>query len=263
MAAKKKEKQKSGFEMHGLGHSSPSSINLWANAPDVFIANKLMGVNWDANPAMWRGIEAESAVVNVISHDWSFEKATKQALKGFEKKTCLWPDREKVDKEAKAMVGCIEQAIEVLLEYGKPSFDENDQHRIEILCKGDGWELPIIGYLDLYYPDQNLIIDLKTTLKCPTKMSPEHNRQAAVYSKAMGDIDVAFLYVTPKKSALLRPDNVDETLAEIKTLLNRQERFLRLSDDPQFLADIIPVNKGSFYWGSEQAQKCCKKLYGV
>jgi hypothetical protein len=254
-------KNKNGFELHNIKHSSASSINTWANAPDVYIAQKLMGRAWPGSPAMHRGIQTESAAVNILSHGWDYEKALKTALNEYSRQTSLWPDREKVEKEAEAIPGCLEQAFDALAEFGKPTFVQNDQVKIELMCNGDGWTLPIIGYLDLFYPEQNLIIDLKTTLRMPNVMSIEHNRQACIYQKAYEGFEVKFLYVTPKKAKILEPQNIDETLSEIKTLLNRQERFLRISDDPKFLADIVPVNPNSFYWGGEAAENVRKELY--
>lgn len=257
------QKAKNGFELHGIGHSSPSSINLWANAPDVYIANKLMGVNWPGSPAMHRGIQVESAAVNILTHGWEYEKALKVALREFEKQTVLWPDREKVEKEAEAIGGCLEQSIEALLEFGKPHFVENDQIKIELDCDLGDFSLPIIGYLDLFYPDEKLIVDLKTTLRMPSVMSIEHNRQAQIYQLAYPDYEVKFLYVTPKKHKILDPYEPEKTLADVKTILRRQERFLRLSDNPQVLADCVPVNPGSFYWGGEAAVTARKELYDL
>jgi len=277
-----------GFEQHGIKHSSASSVNLWSNAPDVYIANKLMGVTWPPNPAMFRGIECENAVVNVLTHDWAHDLAIETAVKQFNKKCVLWPDREKVAKEEATLIGCFEQAIIALEGFGKPTFMEGDQVKTNLMCNGDGWTLPIIGFLDLMYPQHKKIIDLKTSLKMPGrdkeaeakqaeeegleaddiiiyKLSPEHNRQACIYAKSMEDqgYEVEFLYCTPKKHGFAKPNNVDGTLADIKTILNRQEKFLSISKDPQVLADIIPVNPTTFYWGSDAAAEACRKLYNL
>jgi hypothetical protein len=261
--AQKQEKPTNGFALHGIGHSSPSSINLWANAPDVYIANKLMGVNWPGSPTMHRGIQVENAAVNVLTHDWAYELALETAMREFGKQTVMWPDRDKVDKENEAIGGCLEQAIEGLLELGKPHFVEGDQIKIELQCDLGEFELPIIGFLDLFYPDEKLIVDLKTTLRMPSVMSIEHNRQAQIYQAAYPDYKVLFLYVTPKKHAFLEPYDAEKTLADVKTILRRQEKFLAMSDNPQVLADCVPVNPGSFYWSGEAAEAARKELYDL
>jgi len=130
---------------------------------------------------------------------------------------------------------------------------------VELLCKGDGWELPIIGYTDLPFPKHGLVVDLKTTLKAPSEMSAAHNRQAAIYRQASGNSAVKFLYVTPKKCVWHECLDVKGTLGEVKEILNRQERFLS-AGSKEFLRDIVHFDPDSFYWnGSEENRRA---IYG-
>ena len=155
---------------------------------------------------------------------------------------------DKIKKEREAIGPMVRMAIEELKQYGKPSFSiAGSQEKVSITCAGDGWKLPVIGFLDIEYPDQGLVIDLKTTLRMPSKMSAGHIRQRCVYARCKGNSVVQFLYVTPKKVALLEDGNVDEELAKIKAILNRTERFLT-AGDRDFLASIVPVNPNTFYW---------------
>ena len=163
---------------------------------------------------------------------------------------------EKDYKRRDAMPGMIVNALEALKPYGKPEFDKDGrQKRIEITCKGEGWELPVMGYIDFHYPEHGLVIDLKTTMKMPSTMSVAHKRQAAIYSGAMGNQTVKFLYVTNKKSGILENEDIPGTLREIKSLLSRQERFLSLGDK-ETLRKLVSVNYNTFYWnGMEHIRK--------
>lgn len=271
------KKEKNGWELHGITHSSASSVNNWINAPCNYIAKKLLGKYPEGSPAMHRGIVVESAVANVIYYDWSFELASKQAFQQYYRKCVTWPDKDEVEKQAEVILPMIELALEYLLDLGKPAFAEDGQIKTELLCNGDGWQLPVIGYLDFYYPDLNLIVDLKTTLRMPTKdkeldddhpaphiLSPEHNRQAVIYYQSFDrKYEVEFLYVTPKKYGIGKPHDVDETLAEIKAVLNRQERLLRAFPDANELAKVIPVNLSSYYWSGEPSEKVRKEVFGI
>jgi len=152
-----------------------------------------------------------------------------------------------IEKERSGIEPMATLAIEALKPYGKPKVMLTGQQKVSVNCAGDGWKLPVIGFLDIEYPDQGLVIDLKTTLRMPSKMSAGHIRQRCVYARCKGNSVVQFLYVTPKKVALLEDGNVDEELAKIKAILNRTERFLT-AGDRDFLASIVPVNPNTFYW---------------
>jgi hypothetical protein len=44
-----------GFIKHNIDHLSASSINLYANAPDVWVVSYLFGRRTPMGPAAWRG----------------------------------------------------------------------------------------------------------------------------------------------------------------------------------------------------------------
>lgn len=248
-----------GFERHNQNHTSPSSLNMWIDAPCAWVAKYLYGQKFAFGVAPQIGVLVEKVVANALIDRMSLDDAIAEAEKEFNKNNAL-----NVSEKDRARVADIrsmsELAYEILKPYGKPDFNGDDQHKIELKCKGDGWELPVIGYLDFYYPDQGLVIDLKTTLRMPSTMSDAHKRQQAIYSKSLGNCGVKFLYVTPKKAALLENENEGDTLAEIKAVLNRKERLLRMHD-AETLKDIVPVNLSSFYWNG--AENIRKDLYGI
>lgn len=248
-----------GFQLHNQQHTSASSINLWANAPDVWVTEKLFGLRGQTSPSATRGIVIEKALVNILAGGMSHENATQEAIKEFDTRTAL-QSGDKTDGEREIIASCITQGLGALREYGEPQFEGiGKQNRIELLCKGDGWEIPVIGYLDLVYPKHGLIIDIKTTLKAPSDMSSEHNRQAAIYRKASGNSAVKFLYITPKKSVWHECSDVDGTLKEIKQILTRQEYFLRQGDKDQ-LAKLVHYNPESFYWSGNEKNR--SEVYG-
>lgn len=217
----------SGFSLHNQQHTSASSINTWAAAPDIWIAEKLFGFKPSVGAAAYRGNAVEAALVNILAYGVETNEAVTQAIEVFNSKTALLGDGN-TDKERDSIAGCVEQGVEALSGYGKPFFEaDGKQNKIELLCKGEGWELPVIGFLDLVYPEHGLVIDVKTTSRAPGEMSAEHNRQAAIYRKASGNSTVKFLYLTPKKAVWHECADVDGTLTEIKNILNQQEEFLR------------------------------------
>jgi hypothetical protein len=251
-----------GFERHNLKHTSPSQINMWSDDPSAWVARYLFNKKFTFGVAPMIGTLTEKVVANVLC-GFSLEVALAGAKSEFNRQTAIGfseKDRARIDDiEAMAL-----QALEILKPYGEPEFLQKitgrEQQKIELLCRGAGWELPVIGFLDFVYPKEGLIIDLKTTMRCPSEMSVSHARQAAVYSKAKGDMACKMLYVTPKKSALYGVDDVNAVLAEVKTILTRQEAFLRLHDR-ETIQRIVPINAASFYWNTDSHIR--RELYGV
>jgi hypothetical protein len=209
-------------------------------------------------PAAWRGICSEDAVVAALTGAQSLADATQSALDKFDKRFIIGD--EKTTKERAVIAPMVENAVEALKDYGKPEFPEDgSQHKISIKAKGDGWEIPVIGYLDLYFPEHGLVVDLKTTNRMPSVMSAEHQIQRAIYQKARGNEAVKFLYVSKSKSAMLEDGDVNETLSMVKKRISRLESFLRHCD-AETARSIVPVNGSSFFWkGSE---KLLEEMYG-
>ena len=245
-----------GFEKHGIKHLSPSSINLWTNAPDVWVAQYLFGKRGPMSAAAMRGICTEDAVVAVLQGK-NKDGALDQALEKFDQTFPIGD--EKTTKERAMIQPCMELAVQELEQYGEPEFSEEGQEKISITAKTDDYEIPVIGYLDLCFPKHGVVIDLKTTGRCPSVMSAEHQLQRAIYQKAKGNQIVKFLYVTPKKTNLLEDGDPSEILRKTKIQITRMERFLR-SGNARDVASVIPVNPNTFYWNG--AEDIRQELYG-
>lgn len=247
-----------GFEKHGIKHLSASSINLWTNAPDVWVAQYLFGMRGPMSAAAMRGICTEDAVVAYLTGKSDCEAAYNAALTVFDSTFPIGD--EKTTKERNMIKPCMDLALEALADYGKPEFPEEGQEKISITAKGDDYEIPVIGFLDLVFPEAGLVIDLKTTGRCPSVMSAEHQLQRAIYQKAKGNQAVKFLYVTPKKTNLLEDGDPNELLGRAKKQITRMERFLR-SGTKRDIASVIPVNPNTFYWNG--AESIREELYGI
>lgn len=251
----------SGFEKHGLKHTSASQINMWADAPCAWIAKYLYGKRFSFGVAPQIGILTEKVVADVLTGS-SLEDAVETAEGVFKKDNALNTSAKDVERVSN-IKDMAEQALSILKEYGEPEFANpitKEQKKIELTVPGDGWQLPLIGYLDFVYPKHGLVIDLKTTLRCPTFIRDPHARQAAVYSKAMGNYGVKFLYVTPKKSNMLDLEDAKPYLDQVRSILNRQEKFLRKLNKAE-LRECVPVNTSTFYWTGDEDIR--KELYGL
>ncbi len=250
----------SGFEIHGLNHSSASQINQWSGAPCAWIANKLLGYRFPTSDAAIRGTVIENAVVNILANGWAVEDAKAQALAEFNKE-CALNNADSVEKNRAAIEPIIDLLVAELAPLGVPEFNNGAQKKVELTCKAENFTLPIIGFIDLHYPQHKLVVDIKTTLRMPSEMSASHGLQCAIYQKFFGDHAVKFLYATPKKAEWKEIDDPAPYLAEAKTILERQERFLRVSPDRNVLASIVPIVRDSFYWNGAEGVR--QEIYGL
>ena len=240
-----------GFERHNIFHSSASAINMWADAPHMWVAKYLFGKSGKFGAAAKMGLLVEDAVVNVLARGIDAETAIATAEKEYTKFIAFGAS-EADTKRADAIRPMAEGALAALAEYGEPEFGRDvisgklKQKEISLVCNGNGWTLPIIGFIDFHFPKHGLIVDLKTTLRMPSEMSASHHRQACIYQKSFGNQAVKFLYCTPKKTQFFDCGDMTERLAEIKSILSRQEKFLSLGD-AEVLRGVVPVVSGSFY----------------
>lgn len=247
-----------GFEKNNINHLSASSINLWTNAPDIWVAKYLLKRGTPFGPAPKRGQCVEKAVVHTLLGE-SETKAIKDAIQDFDDEFLMGD--EKTTKERDLIEPMVQIALEELVEFGKPEFSTGtDQERIEIKAKGDGWEIPVIGFLDLVYPAHGTVVDLKTTTRIPSTMSADHQLQRAIYAKAKGNMAVKFLYVSAKKANWLEDGDVAGTLAKAKAQIGRMEAFLR-HHDADSAAACVPVNPAHYFW--KGAEEMRREIYGL
>lgn len=246
-----------GFAKHGIDHLSASSVNLWVNAPDVWVAKYLHGFKGRFGPAPVRGQCVEDGVVLALQGK-SVADAVAAAHARFDK-TFPRQDDEAV-KERELIAPMMETALAELRGYGEPEFQDGQQEKVSINADFGDWSIPVIGFLDLVFPSHGLVIDLKTTTRIPSQMTPEHQMQRAIYARAKGNCAVKFLYVSAKKTALLEDGDVGQTLATLKAHIARMARFLAHCDKDTAL-QVVPCNPGSFYWRGDETARLT--LFGV
>lgn len=246
-----------GFAKHGITHLSASSINLWTNAPDLWVAKYLHNHKQPFGPAPRRGQCIETAVHMALTGT-DLDTAIERGFEEFDR-TFMFADDD-TTKERALIEPMARMAYDELAPLGRPESGGDEQHKISIDAVFDGWSIPVIGFLDFTYPDQGLIVDLKTTTRVPSTMSPDHQLQRAIYSAAMGNQAVRFLYVSAKKASWLEDGNPSEVLARAKAQIARMERFLSTLTSDQALA-CVPHNPNSFYWRGDETAR--NEMFGT
>jgi hypothetical protein len=241
-----------------MKHLSASTLNLFQNAPGLFILEKLMGRRQPVGCAAHRGNAAEHGIIHGLN-DLSAPVADCQeaAVKEFDRLTALSGDPNR-EKERKAVPLIVAQGLTELRPYGTPS---HYQH--EVLWEHPDLPLPMRGFIDLMYEDTGVIIDLKTTLRIPSEISDGHARQVAGYGYAMSDnLDLRITYASDKRAVTYSLENAKQHVEAIVKIASALERFLSISDDPNELARYIAVDFSSFYWSDPAARQAGFEVWG-
>ena len=267
---------KNGFQTHGLSRISVSQINKFREAPDAWACQYLGGARFSVGWAAIQGFAVEAGVewgvFNGVDTPECVEKAIDQ-LKERSGSAMLKNRPEELEKRIPIVTQMVENALEQLMPLGPPEQPAKGerQHSVGIPIRfgdGENGTIDLIGYLDFWYPQHNLIVDLKTTSKAPSKWSLSHGIQAAVYQRAVkamtGEMpQVKFLYcLTRKKDPYLwlEMDDPDYYLASFKQTVKQLERLLRLSSDSRDIIEALPHNPDSFYWSD--ATEIAAQFYG-
>ena len=255
------------FERHSVDHLSPSAINSWINSPSLFVLERLLKFRGQMGASAHRGTATEAGVsIGLFDHGATLEACVTAALPVFDKLTALSGDPKR-EAERAVIPGMIKQGL-TLREHGLP-FTPNEegrfgaaapQHKVEIRL--EGVDVPVIGYLDWLYAEE--VLDLKTTQRIPSSMSPTHRRQATVYKVGNMDRRVRFCYVSEKKieKHTLTREEFDISLVELTGASQRLERFLSLSDDPLELAALVPHGTDNFYWSDAATAAKGREVFG-
>ena len=115
-----------------------------------------------------------------------------------------------------------------------------------------GLKHPVRLFTDFEY--ENLIVDLKSTLRLPKKPKIDHLRQQALYS-VLHDKPISLLYCSPKKTLWydLTKQDVKNGYKELARDFKSLENYIDMCDnDIKKAIKITPLNTdpSPFYWDS-------------
>lgn len=225
-----------------IKHHSPSSLNLFCASPAMYVLEKVIGVRQAVGAPAHRGTGVEEGVtLGLLNPDASLADCVAAAHKKYDTVSALSGDARRQDYR-ETIPAMVERALSELRPYGVPS---RTQGFIE--WKPEGLALPIIGYFDYEWAQHGIIVDLKTTEKLPSQNKVPHARQVSLYASS-DNMDGRLTYVTPKKSATYRVENIREHRNALHQIALRVEKFLSLSDDPEFFKSIIVPDLESYFW---------------
>lgn len=214
----------------------------------MFVLEKIIGQRQPVGSPAHRGTAVEDGVTfGLLNPQAAIADCVEAAYKTYDRVTALSGDARRADYRA-TIPEMVRTALEELRPYGVPT-----QCQGFIEWRPEGLKMPIVGYFDYHWSDHNITIDLKTSEKLPSSVKIPHARQVALYVTT-NNADARATYVTPKKRATYQIENINEHRKALHEIALRVEKFLSLSDDPEFFTKIIAPDYESFYWGGPARQ---------
>lgn len=247
------------FERHGITHLSPSTINLFAAEPALFVMEKLLKRRGSVGAAAHRGTAAEAGIVmGLLDPAAPIADCQAHATREFDRLTALSGDSRR-DKEREAVSGIVATGIAELRQYGIPS---GVQVRVEKMIPGV--PVPWLGFIDLHWDrfDPPVTLDIKSQLRLSSEISSSHARQVAFY--IYGTNHAARVgYFTPSKCGVYPLEDAQRPIANLINIANRLERFLAVSNDPAELAGLVVPDTDSFYYSDSMTRAMALEVFGL
>lgn len=246
------------FERVGIDHLSPSSINLFAAAPAIWVMERVLKKRSSVGPAAHRGTAVEAGIVHGLLEGAQKADCQQIAVAEFTKLTALMTG-DKVEKESKSVPEMVLRGLEELKPYGKPSSVQG-----KVLHTVEGLHVPILGYYDVAWDQHNILLDIKTTHALPSRVSTSHARQVALYHAGKGgNADVRVCYVTPKRCTTYQVENIRDHLRALERIALTIQRFLSISADPQDLVGLTVPDVDSFYAAEQSTRQSIYDVWGI
>jgi len=246
------------FTAYGIKHLSPSTCNLFIGSQAAFVLDKCLKKKGQVGAAAHRGTATEKGVVHGLVTGANDEECIGIAKDEFWRLTALSGDPAR-DKEEAAVPEMVKIGLKELRPYGQPT---STQGAIEYHF--DSIAVPFIGFYDIEWANHNILVDLKTTHALPSKITTNHARQVALYAAARGnEIDPRVTYITSKKSATYRVENVSEHVKALERIGLAIQRFLSISTDPMELSKHVMPDVESFYFKDPMTRQAVFEVWGV
>ena len=246
------------FDHYDIGWLSPSACSRFMSSPAMYLQEYVFKQRGGVGAAAHRGTASEAGIVAGLARGASLEECQNVALTEFDRLTALTADPRR-EKERAGVPKIVEQGLKELGPYGKPTGTQG-----QMLHEVEGLLVPIKGFYDFLWEDKGILIDLKTTLALPSKISGSHARQVAFYKIALSDnLDARVSYVTPSKAATYQLENAREHYNSLVKCALTIQRFLSLSRDKHELAALVVPDPESFFLSDPRARQTAFEIWGI
>ena len=245
-----------GLALHGIAHLSPSSINAYVAQPAAWVMERLLQRRAPVGSAAHRGTAVEAGIVmGLLDPAVAIADCVAHALTTFDQLAALSAGPS-VAKERDGIPGMVAIAIPEMRQYGIP------QTQLRVERQIDGMPAPLLGYLDLHWPEHGLTLDIKTTHRIPSEISTNHARQVALYVHGTNH-QARVAYCSPKRIAVYELTDTARPVADAVAIAQRMDRFLAISPDPRVLAALLVPDTDHYFYANPIAAAHRREVYGL
>lgn len=247
-----------GFEIHGIDHLSPTQLNTFRSDPALWFTRYILGEKGTVGAAAIIGSAVETHIGHVLAGEISLDPTSAFAMVESSLMDSEIDPEEDIAKLSSKFMNMTQNAFNELSQYGKPSVQQK-----YVETSFDGLGIPIYGYVDFSYDDLNLDVDLKTTSRMPSVMSPDHELQASIYARSQNR-DQVFCYVTPTKTQQIKleKENYEKAIRYAEKTARAMKKLLEISSDPQEIAEILVPDFSNFKWDKRCKEKAEEYFFG-
>ena len=244
------------FEAHGIAHLSPSSLNLFATQPSLFVMQKLLGKRGHVGCAAHRGTAAEAGIVHgLLNPDATIEACQALALADYDRLSIMSGDPRR-DKERDAVPPIVATAIPELRQYGIP-----DGVQLRVDRQLEGVPVPLLGYIDVRWSQHGITLDIKSQLRLSSEISDSHARQVSLYVHSTND-EGRIAYCTPNKIGVYRLVDAAKHISDLTNIALRLQAFLSFSADPMVLAAAVVPDLTHYFWSDPHTRAMGREIFG-
>lgn len=245
-----------GLKLHGIQHLSPSSLNSYVAQPAAWVMERLLNRRAPVGCAAHRGTASEAGIVmGLLDPTAEIGDCVAHALTEYDRLTAL-SAHPNLTKERDGIPGIVATAIPELRAYGIP------QTQVRIDRQIDGIPVPVIGFIDLHWPEHGLTLDIKTTFRVPGDITTSHARQVSIYVYGTNH-QARIAYCSPKKITVYALEDTAAPIAEAVQIAQRMDRFLAISADPYELASLLVPDTDHYFYANPVAAAHRREVYGV
>jgi len=254
------------FARFGVSHLSATSMLQFRSDPALGILYLVFGIREAGSPAMHRGSALDHTIGQMLEEGATLDHEGARAMAAAHYDDLVESTDEKyrpsdIKREREVVCRCLDECYPVVSAWDTPLAY---QHPIRLSLQGI--EIPVIGFIDLRYPDA--VRELKSSGKPRSGIVDDHAFQVTTYAMAIrqesGAWPQAFVdYLTPSGMTSYQLTNgkrwvreVVDTAASIRALLERAE-------DKDALCKLITPNYSNWLWRYRpNSLAAAKELFG-
>ena len=254
------------FARFGVSHLSATSMLQFRADPALGVLYLIYKIREAGSPAMHRGSALDHTIGQMLEADTALDQEGARAIAAAHYDDLIEKTDEKyrpsdIKREREVVGRCLDECYPIVSDWDTPLAY---QHPIRLSLQGI--EIPVIGFIDLRYPD--VVRELKSSARPRAGIVDDHAFQVATYAMAIrqesGAWPQAFVdYLTPSgmKSYQLKNgkrwvQEVVDTAASIRALLERAE-------DKDALCELITPDYSNWLWRYRpNSLATAKELFG-